>query len=416
MLRSHLRGNVVAGPANFVGASPKRVGGSPTNDSPHNTHPVDRNARVRSKRDGYSCISQYDRHLSGLLPLLECPFCHSCEGLDIIDGAAKTDIPIELCDRHLLCRSCRAPFPITDDFIPIIWDEDLQQAYTRINSPDAFACSAVDANVRTYDAISDDYDRFARRKSAHERRIRQAVRRALDLRREIPDTSTEPSQVVQLDYGCGPGHVIGWLKDFEFVQIGMDVSLANLRQARKHTGCRVVCGNASNMPFSDGTIDLITESSALHHIADWRSTIRESIRICKPLGGIVIDSEPSKDQMALSALAVAVFNARFPIYKALSYVSRRMYLFRDSEQAKLNMLAEIHHQPGTGFPLDEVEALFAEAGFRIDIIRSPTPELSSQANPNWKSILLGILSARNPWNPKYGSYSAIAARTANRTG
>lgn len=114
--------------------------------------------------------------------------------------------------------------------------------------------------------------------------------------------------------------------------------------------------------------------------------------------------------MAWSPLAVMVFNARFPIYKALSYFKRDKYIFRNTDQAKLNVQAEVHHQPGTGFPLDEVEALFTKAGFRVDIVLSPTPELSSKGSPGWNGIVLNILSARNPWNPKYGAFTAISSR------
>ena len=170
------------------------------------------------------------------------------------------------------------------------------------------------------------------------------------------------------------------------------------------------------MPFAEESIDIVTESSVLHHIVNWKNAITESIRICKKFGGIVIDSEPSRDQLAWSPLAIMVFNARFPIYKALSYFMRDKYIFRNTDQAKLNLMAEIHRQPGTGFPLDEIEALFTKAGFNVDIVLSPTTELDSKGSPGWKSIVLNVLSVRNPWNPKYGDFTAVASRNRTNAG
>ena len=53
--------------------------------------------------------------------------------------------------------------------------------------------------------------------------------------------------------------------------------------------------------------------------------------------GIIIDSEPSDMQMAWSRIAIAFFNARFPIYKALSYFIKDKYVFRDIKRANLNL-------------------------------------------------------------------------------
>jgi len=221
-----------------------------------------------------------------------------------------------------------------------------------------------------------------------------------------------------LDFGCGPGHVLGWLTQPNFLQIGLDVSINNLRNAHRNSGALVVWGDATNMPFSKEAFDVVTESSALHHIEDWKSVISESCRVCKKTGGVLIDSEPSSDQMAWGPLAIAVFNARFPFYRILSYIKRDKYLFRNIKQAKRNLQAEIDHQPGTGFPLEELRSSFEGAGFAADIIVSPDPELRSVAAPDWKSIVLNVLSGRNPWNPRYGSFTVIAKpmqRTENLT-
>jgi len=92
----------------------------------------------------------------------------------------------------------------------------------------------------------------------------------------------------------------------------------------------------------------------------------------------------------------------------LSYIKHDKYVFRDMRCAGLNAMAEIHHQPGRGFALEQLRGLFEGAGFAVDVILSPTPDLKSVARPNWKTIFLNLLSGRNPWNPKYGAFTAIA--------
>jgi SAM-dependent methyltransferase len=335
-------------------------------------------------------------------------------------GTVGVDTPFQTSDRHLLCADCNARYPITEDEIPIMWDADLRNFYAETNSSHADTCSAIDANIVIYDKISDDYNLFTRQDPKGAKRMKQAVTRILERRCGGPGPSAGGeghARLYHLDFGCGPGHVLSWLKEFGFRQIGLDVSLKNLRNARRQTGCRVVCGNACNMPFADGSMDVVTEAAVLHHILDWKSAVAESIRICGTPGGVVIDGEPTKVQLAWSRLAIMVLNARFPVYRVLSYVMRDKYVFRDTEQAKLNLQAEVHHQPGTGIPLDEVEALFAKNGLSVEVVISPTPKLSSKANPGWKSIVMNVLSARNPWNPRYGSFIVMASRNgANAAG
>ena len=66
--------------------------------------------------------------------------------------------------------------------------------------------------------------------------------------------------------------------------------------------------------------------------------------------------------------------------------------------------------------IDDAKKSLKEAGFSVDIVLSPSTDLTSKASPNWKSIVLNILSARNPWNPKYGFFIAIASRNEANAG
>lgn len=319
--------------------------------------------------------------------------------LEIKEGSPDIVLPFILGEEFIHCSKCKNCFPVTQDGIPIMWTPELISILTSQTDN----LSNLEANIRVYDHISNDYDSSTRRELDIELRMKEAVRQVTK--------SLSKDQIFHLDYGCGPGHVLGWLKEFNFFQVGLDVSLTNLRNARENTGALVVCGDATNMPFIEKSFDIITESSVLHHIENWKLALRESCRVCKPDGGIVLDSEPSSSRMAWSKLAIAVFNMRFPAYKLLSYVKKDKYMFRDIQQAKLNLLAEIHHQPGTGFPLDVLEKEFVDEGFEVKIIQSPDSILKSVARPNIKEIILNLLSFRNPWNPEYGMFTVVSRKT-----
>ena len=74
-------------------------------------------------------MNTFRDYVEALLPLLRCPVCHSCRTLEIKSGSAKANTPIQLCDKHLLCRDCNIEYPITEDYIPIMWDADLRRIY-----------------------------------------------------------------------------------------------------------------------------------------------------------------------------------------------------------------------------------------------------------------------------------------------
>ena len=339
-------------------------------------------------------------NLSRLLPLLWCPACQASV-LEPVDSPYSESCRFETAETHLSCPNCDAVYPITSDDIPVLWTEALKAQMLADPDPG----SNIGANLQIYNAISDDYQHYTRQLPANALRIQDGATRILD-------QMTGKGPHYHLDFGCGPGQVLGWLREFDLVSVGLDVSLVNLRNARQATGALVVCGDATRMPFQDQSFSLVTEASVLHHILDWRSVVREACRVCQTGGGVLLDAEPSREMVAFSKLAVFVFNLRFPVYKLLSYVRNDKYIFRDTEQAKLNLKAEIHHQPGTGFPLDELGDLFSQAGLHLTLYQSPGDSLDTIRPPKLQNVILNLLSFRNPWNPKLGSFTAIGTRRA----
>ena len=337
---------------------------------------------------------EYEQLKDTLLPILQCTTCN-CDKLELTKASFEFDMSVPLHREHILCTKCGARYPITEDFIPVMWTPSLQEHLIGQSEK----ISVLGANIELYQVISNHYQ--------HSRQDPQIALRIRNSAKRIIDSYEATDSKYHLDLGCGPGHVLGWLKEFNFLQVGLDVSIHNLRNARRNTGAVVVCADAVTLPFADKVFDLVTESSVLHHVEDWKSVVVESCRICKKTGGVLIDSEPSKGRVAWGPLAIAVYNARLPVYKILSYIKNNIY-FRDRRQTKLNIMAEFHAQPGAGLSMEELRGIFESACFSVDIIVSPTADLKSVANPNRKHIVMNLLSGRNPWNPKYGMFTAIA--------
>ena len=315
-------------------------------------------------------------------------------------------------DFCLFCNNCKSKFPITDDGIPILWTSQIKEIL-RGDDKSNNKSGALYANMSHYNRISDDYSVNWRRDDSLSKRVKTGAMRLLP----TPcDASTTPTNnKYHLDIGCGPGHVLEWLGGITDRQIGLDVSLANLRNTRKNTGAYVVLGDATSLPFRDDIFLLVSESSALHHIYDWKKAILESCRVCsRTNGGVLYDSEPTSESLSLSLLARFVFEMRWPVYKYLSFFDSNKMHFRNTALAKgYYKTAEIHNQPGRGFSVNEIEDVFRSAAFFTEIYLSPNEHLQKRQiipwnEVGWKRIILQLLSGHNPLLSKYGSFTVLA--------
>ncbi len=336
--------------------------------------------------------------LEELLSILKCVFCGN-RFLKICKPARGFDYmgeEINLCYR---CENCGEEYPITNDGIPILWSVELKKSF----KGEIIHCTAMFANKSAYDAFSDEYAEFTRQEDEIGLRISRAINVLIE---NACQASYGKNTLWQLDFGCGPGNVINWLSGFGFKQVGLDLSLANLRIAKRKSGALVVCGDASNMPFQDKAFDIVTESAVLHHILDWKRAIHEACRVCS--GGILFDSEPSKDALDWKLPAKLIYDSRLFVYPALSKLLKKKFMFKDKETMRMNLEAEVHNQPGRGFDIEEIISVFNANGFTVEVIQSPDKDLKPRAMASWKSILLNMLSLHNPWNPRYYPFMVLA--------
>jgi ubiquinone/menaquinone biosynthesis C-methylase UbiE len=125
---------------------------------------------------------------------------------------------------------------------------------------------------------------------------------------KIDDTFVEhvlrligPSPGWAVDIGCGPGQIVRKLAERlpKWKFWGIDRSPAMLRRAVEardssesaraaKENAHFSIGDASSLPFCDGTFDLVLCNSVLHHIGDPGRLFAEIRRVAKPAGAILL--------------------------------------------------------------------------------------------------------------------------------
>lgn len=339
------------------------------------------------------------QRVEDILEVLCCPVCHG--GLSLRGASGKWALPkITLSQSSLYCQDCAEEYPITEEGIPILWTPEIR-AFLGGRHSDA----ALSANIDVYDEISDHYLVHVRKSDDARDRFMACVE------------AVEPARLESgwhIDFGCGPGNVLAWTKEWAKAngirQIGLDVSIQNLRNVLAKTDAYAVLGDAIKMPFKDNCAGLLTEASVLHHIEDWRASILEASRITKTSGAIIFDNEPTKKALDLSPLARTVFESRFIVYKVLSYFVPRRRSFRNMKLSKLNYYnAEVHNQPGRGFDPEEVRTAFEAAGRGCTLYFRMGSTLGSGtgANSRQRNFLLW-LSGKDLSDPEYGIMTLIS--------
>jgi len=106
---------------------------------------------------------------------------------------------------------------------------------------------------------------------------------------------THRIQGTLLDVGCGPGFLAAKIghRYPSLEVLGLDVnrymiSLASARLSRSRRRYGLVLGDASSLPFSANSVDIVVSSLSLHHWNDPSAAFREVYRILAPGGRLFI--------------------------------------------------------------------------------------------------------------------------------
>lgn len=86
-----------------------------------------------------------------------------------------------------------------------------------------------------------------------------------------------------LEVGCGTGLILDRLRPLCHRAVGVDLSPGMLALARER-GLEVVQGDATALPFEDGSFDVVVSFKVLPHVEDLRTALSEAARVTRPGG------------------------------------------------------------------------------------------------------------------------------------
>ena len=111
----------------------------------------------------------------------------------------------------------------------------------------------------------------------------------VNLLRGVAGPNSRPLSI--LDYGCGTGGNTSAYRSFGNV-IGIEPDPTAVRLAHKRGGARYCRTSGTDLPFRDGSFDMVMASDVLEHIEHDDKAVSEIARVLRP-GGSTILSVPA---------------------------------------------------------------------------------------------------------------------------
>ncbi len=90
-----------------------------------------------------------------------------------------------------------------------------------------------------------------------------------------------------LDIGCGVGAFVRRLREFSPRVYGVDVDAEWVAEGGKEVP-NLALAVGENLPFADGSFDVVLLHEVLEHVTDDRRTLREAGRVLAPGGRVVV--------------------------------------------------------------------------------------------------------------------------------
>ncbi len=125
---------------------------------------------------------------------------------------------------------------------------------------------------------------------------------------------------VALDLGCGVGHATRRLAPRVRLAVGADATIGMLNGARTLlaregvTNALLVVTAAEQLPFLDGSFDVVTCRLAAHHFMDAGAAFREVHRLLRPGGRFVLSDNYAPDDEALDRFINTLETVRDPTH------------------------------------------------------------------------------------------------------
>jgi SAM-dependent methyltransferase len=239
----------------------------------------------------------------------------------------------------------------------------------------------------------------------------------------VAKTGKPRSEIAVLDFGCGRGEAVGWLRkrgwrafgvevDSRFVSAGALVSA----MANDTHPVLVTASPDGRVPFPDGFFDVILSLQVLEHVSDLRAVVREMDRLLKP-GGVMVHT-----LLARYKLFEPHYRLPFVHWLPKNGVRRACmraliglgFGVRGREPFPVSARTEIIYRYSVEEtfyrPLHELEQTFGEVGIAADLDAAPNWRLARAIANGSRSraALLRLLSATLPLSRLYNLHREVA--------
>jgi ubiquinone/menaquinone biosynthesis C-methylase UbiE len=109
------------------------------------------------------------------------------------------------------------------------------------------------------------------------------------------------------DVGCGPGNSATHTRDAVCSVVAIDAASAMLHRARRRDPRLVLLrADAGRLPLRDGTVDAVTFHSVLYLLPDRAAVLRETARVLRPGGRVVLLEPRDADAATRKGLRAAL--------------------------------------------------------------------------------------------------------------
>ena len=167
--------------------------------------------------------------------------------------------------------------------------------------------------------------------------------------------SNVKSSDIVLDVACGPGIVACEFAKKASKVVGIDftpamIKVAETRQVEQNlNNLEWRIGDANQLPFDDGSFDVVVTRYSFHHLLKPAAALREMIRVCKP-NGIVLVAD------------VAIADDKSAYYDKLETLRdpSHVHALTETEFEQLFRESGLRNCSCTGYPVTiELEALLS---------------------------------------------------------
>jgi ubiquinone/menaquinone biosynthesis C-methylase UbiE len=144
----------------------------------------------------------------------------------------------------------------------------------------------IEANIAVHTRVSKDYDTC----EPHFRP--ENVSKVEDILKSL---FKETKATRMLDLGCGTGFMIHIAKKYLQEIDGVDVTQAMMDRVDKSGPCKITLHNSDTgaFPVKEGSYDVVTGYSFLHHLFDITPTLKTAYKGLKPGGKFYADLDPN---------------------------------------------------------------------------------------------------------------------------